>query len=127
MAAELAAKVIDQCRSAVSMLIQGPLDRAEQIEAIKSLRDQACERSRVLTADLVNTRKVAEMENQMWKITLGICGVALIGLNAAVSTKLIFDAAGFETVGGSMSAALGGAILKGAASTPKALTAGGRG
>lgn len=127
MAAELAAKVIDQCRSAVSVLIQGPLDRTEQIEAIRSLRDQACEHSNVLTAELANARKVAAMENQMWKITLGICGVGLIGLNAALSAKLIFEASGFETVGGSISAALGGAILKGAASTPKALTAGGRG
>jgi hypothetical protein len=124
--ADLAEKLVDQCLATVNQLKKGVPTPDEVFEGIRTLRDQACDRSRTLVAQSANTRKASEMESQLWKITMGLGGAALIGLNAAIAATTAIPSVGLTAAGAAVSAAFGGNIIKNATTTtPKTRTAGG--
>ena len=124
-AADLADKVVDQCRAALNLVTKRVQTPDEVLEAVRTLRDQACDRSRILVAQSANCRKASEMEGQLWKITIGLGGAALIGLNAAIAATTAIPSVGLTAAGAAVSAAFGGAIIRNATTTtPKTRTAG---
>lgn len=105
------------------MALKFNLHTLQVIDAVRTLRDQACDHSSVLVAQSINTRRASEMESQLWKLTIGIGGAALIALNAAIVATTAIPSVGLSAAGAAVSSAFGGAIIKNATGNPKPLKA----
>ncbi len=84
---------------------------SEVMEIVRVLRDRACLVSADLKAKAIDESRWDGIKARIRKTTLGIGGAALIGLNASALAATV----GITSVGSVVSAALGGAVLSGAA------------